>query len=177
MTSKYDGTETYKCLKQAFAAESEARNKYTYFASKATKEGYMEMADIFLMTAENEKEHAKLWYKELNDIGCTRENLENAACSEHHEWTEMYENYASIAESEGFLDLAKKFRQIASIEKEHEMRFRKLLVNMMNCEVFRKSEIQIWECKNCGHIVVGTMAPVICPVCNHPQGYFHIKKE
>ena len=173
----YAGTQTEKNLQEAFAGESQARNKYTYFASKAKKEGYEQIAALFLQTAENEKEHAKLWFKELNGIGTTAENLLAAAEGENHEWTDMYEGFARTAEAEGFPELAAKFRGVAAIEKRHEERYRALLHNVEAREVFAKSEVKVWECRNCGHIVVGTAAPEVCPVCNHPQSYFEISAE
>ncbi len=175
--NKYQGTQTEKNLAAAFAGESQARNKYTYFASKAKKDGYEQIAALFLKTADNEKEHAKLWFKELNGIGTTAENLEAAADGENYEWTDMYEEFAKTAEAEGFPELAAKFRGVGAIEKHHEERYRKLLANVQNGEVFQKGEIKIWECRNCGHIVIGTAAPEICPVCNHPQAYFEVNKE
>ena len=174
MASKYSGTQTEKNLEVAFAGESMARNKYTYFASKAKKEGFEQMAEIFLKTAENEKEHAKLWYKELHGIGDTAENLATAADGENYEWTDMYENFAKTAEEEGFPELAVKFRLVAAIEKRHEERYRALLKNIEAQEVFAKSEVKVWECRNCGHIVVGTKAPQVCPTCLHPQAYFEV---
>ena len=177
MVNKYAGTKTEKNLQEAFSGESQARNKYTYFASVAKKEGFEQMAAIFLQTAENEKEHAKMWFKELAGIGDTKSNLESAADGENYEWTDMYEEFAKTAEEEGFLDLAKKFRAVGAIEKHHEERYRALLRNLDNSEVFEKSEIKIWECRNCGHIVVGKKAPNVCPVCNHPQSYFEICAE
>ena len=173
----YAGTQTEKNLHAAFAGESEARNKYTYFASKAKKEGYEQIAAIFLQTAENEKEHAKLWFKELNGIGDTAENLAAAAAGENYEWTDMYEGFAKTAEAEGFPELAAKFRGVAAIEKHHEERYRALLHNVEAKEVFAKSEVKVWECRNCGHIVVGTQAPEVCPVCDHPQAFFEINKQ
>ena len=173
----YAGTQTEKNLHAAFAGESEARNKYTYFASKAKKEGFEQIAALFLQTAENEKEHAKLWFKELNGIGTTAENLAAAAAGENYEWTDMYEGFARTAEAEGFPELAAKFRGVAAIEKHHEERYRALLHNVEAKEVFAKSEVKVWECRNCGHIVVGTKAPEVCPVCNHPQAYFEINKQ
>ena len=175
--SKYAGTQTEKNLQEAFAGESQARNKYTYFASVAKKEGYEQMSEIFMKTAENEKEHAKLWFKELGGIGNTAENLKEAADGENYEWTDMYAGFADTAEKEGFTELAKKFRLVAAIEKTHEERYRALLNNIELAEVFAKSEVQVWECRNCGHIVVGTNAPEMCPTCNHPQSYFEIRKE
>ena len=173
----YAGTQTEKNLEAAFAGESQARNKYTYFASKAKKEGFEQIAALFLQTAENEKEHAKLWFKELNGIGTTAENLLAAAEGENHEWTDMYEGFARTAEAEGFPELAARFRGVAAIEKHHEERYRALLHNVEAKEVFAKSEVKVWECRNCGHIVVGTQAPEVCPVCNHPQSYFEINKQ
>ena len=173
----YAGTQTEKNLHAAFAGESEARNKYTYFASKAKKEGFEQIAALFLQTAENEKEHAKLWFKELNGIGTTAENLAAAAAGENYEWTDMYEGFARTAEAEGFPELAAKFRGVAAIEKHHEERYRALLHNVEAKEVFAKSEVKVWECRNCGHIVVGIQAPEVCPVCNHPQAYFEINKQ
>ena len=173
----YAGTQTEKNLQAAFAGESQARNKYTYFASKAKKEGFEQIAELFLKTADNEKEHAKLWFKELNGIGSTAENLVAAANGENYEWTDMYVEFAETAEKEGFFELAKKFRGVAAIEKRHEERYRALLHNVEMQEVFQKSEVKVWECRNCGHIVVGTAAPDVCPVCNHPQSYFEIHKE
>ena len=173
----YAGTQTEKNLHAAFTGESEARNKYTYFASKAKKEGFEQIAALFLQTAENEKEHAKLWFKELNGIGNTAENLAAAAAGENYEWTDMYEGFARTAEAEGFPELAAKFRGVAAIEKHHEERYRALLHNVEAKEVFAKSEVKVWECRNCGHIVVGTKAPDVCPVCNHPQAYFEINKQ
>ena len=170
----YAGTQTEKNLEAAFAGESQARNKYTYFASKAKKEGYEQIAALFLKTADNEKEHAKLWFKELNGIGDTKENLADAADGENHEWTDMYEEFAKTAEEEGFPELAAKFRGVAAIEKAQEERYRALLKNIEMQEVFKKSEVKVWECRNCGHIVVGTSAPEVCPVCNHPQAYFEV---
>ena len=171
------GSQTEKCLQAAFAGESQARNKYTYFASKAKKEGFEQIAALFLQTAENEKEHAKLWFKELNGIGTTAENLAAAAAGENYEWTDMYEGFARTAEAEGFPELAAKFRGVAAIEKHHEERYRALLHNVETKEVFAKSEVKVWECRNCGHIVVGTQAPDVCPVCNHPQAYFEINQQ
>ena len=176
-TNPYAGTQTEKNLLAAFAGESQARNKYTYFASKAKKEGYEQIAALFLKTADNEKEHAKLWFKELNGIGDTAQNLADAADGENYEWTDMYEEFAKVAEKEGFLDLAKKFRGVAAIEKHHEERYRALLKNVETAQVFEKSEVKVWECRNCGHIVVGTKAPDVCPVCNHPQSYFEVNAE
>ena len=176
-TTKYSGTQTEKNLEAAFAGESQARNKYTYFASVAKKQGFEQIADIFLKTADNEKEHAKMWFKELNGIGDTAENLLAAAEGENYEWTDMYEDFAKTAEEEGFTELAHKFRLVAAIEKHHEERYRALLRNVETTEVFKRSEIKVWECRNCGHIVVGKEAPEVCPVCNHPQSYFEIHAE
>ena len=171
MATKYSGTQTEKNLEAAFAGESQARNKYTYFASRAKKEA------LFLETAENEKEHAKLWFKELNGINDTAQNLADAAAGENYEWTDMYEGFAKTAEEEGFTELAIKFRMVAAIEKRHEERYRALLKNVETAEVFKRSEVKVWECRNCGHIVVGTSAPEICPVCAHPKAYFELHKE
>ena len=171
------GTQTEKNLEAAFAGESQARNKYTYFASKAKKEGFEQIAALFLKTADNEKEHAKLWFKELNGIGSTTENLEAAANGENYEWTDMYEGFAKTAEEEGFTELAQKFRRVAAIEKMHEERYRALLKNVEMQEVFKKSEVKVWECRNCGHIVVGTEAPEVCPTCDHPRSFFEIHAE
>ncbi|MCF0208148.1 MAG: rubrerythrin family protein [Bacteroidaceae bacterium] len=175
--TKYIGTQTEKNLEAAFAGESQARNKYTYFASKAKKEGFEQIAAIFQKTADNEKEHAKLWFKELNGIGSTAENLAAAADGENYEWTDMYEGFAKTAEEEGFAELAEKFRLVAAIEKRHEERYRALLHNVETQEVFKKSEVKVWECRNCGHIVVGTEAPELCPACAHPQAYFEIHAD
>ena len=177
MATKYSGTQTEKYLEAAFAGESQARNKYTFFASKAKKEGFEQIAALFLETAENEKEHAKLWFKELNGIGDTAQNLAAAADGENYEWTDMYEGFAKTAEEEGFPELAARFRGVAAIEKRHEERYRALLKNVETATVFEMSEVKVWECRNCGHIVVGTKAPEICPVCAHPQAYFEIHKE
>lgn len=174
MTTKYSGTQTEKNLEAAFAGESQARNKYTYFASKAKKEGFEQIAELFQKTADNEKEHAKMWFKELNGIGDTAQNLAAAAEGANYEWTDMYEGFAKTAEEEGFADLAMKFRLVAAIEKRHEERYRALLHNVEMKEVFAKSEVKVWECRNCGHIVVGEKAPEVCPVCAHPQAYFEI---
>ncbi len=177
MANKYEGTQTEKNLKAAFAGESMARNKYTFFSSKAKKDGFEQIAAIFLKTADNEKEHAKMWFKELNGIGDTAENLNAAAEGENYEWTDMYANFAKTAEEEGFTELAKKFRMVGEIEKAHEERYRALLKNVQMQEVFEKSEVKVWECRNCGHIVVGEKAPEICPVCAHPQAYFEVREE
>ena len=175
--SKYAGTKTEKNLREAFAGESQARNKYTYFASVAKKAGYEQIAELFLKTADSEKEHAKLWFKELGELGDTAQNLLQAAEGENAEWTDMYERMAKEADEEGFPDLAARFRGVAAIEKAHEERYRALLHNVETKQVFEKSGVQIWECRNCGHIVVGTSAPEVCPVCNHPQSYFEVKKN
>jgi len=176
MGSKYAGTETEKNLRNAFSGESEARNKYTYFASVAKKEGYEQIAALFRDTADNEKEHAKMWFKELNGIGTTAENLVSAAEGENFEWTDMYDRMAKEADEEGFHELAEQFRGVAAIEKSHEERYRALLNNVETKQVFEKSDVQIWECRNCGHLVVGTKAPEVCPVCNHPQSFFEVRK-
>ena len=173
----YAGTQTEKNLEAAFAGESQARNKYTYFASQAKKDGFEQISALFLKTADNEKEHAKMWFKELNGIGTTAENLADAAAGENYEWTDMYEGFARTAEAEGFTALANKFRMVAAIEKHHEERYRALLKNVEMQEVFKKSEVKVWECRNCGHIVVGTEAPEVCPVCAHPQAYFELNAE
>lgn len=177
MSNKYAGTQTEKNLRTAFSGESEARNKYTFFATKARKDGFEQIADLFLKTASNEMEHAKMWFQELNSIGTTAENLVSAAEGENYEWTDMYAGFAKTAEEEGFPDLAHKFRMVAEIEKTHEERYRDLLHNVEMQEVFAKCEIKIWECRNCGHIVVGKNAPEICAVCLHPQAYFEIKAK
>ncbi|MBR2736758.1 MAG: rubrerythrin family protein [Firmicutes bacterium] len=176
-SNPYAGTQTEKNLEAAFAGESQARNKYTYFASKAKKEGYEQIAALFLKTADNEKEHAKMWFKELNGIGNTAENLAAAAAGENYEWTDMYDGFAKTADEEGFHELAEKFRGVAAIEKAHEERYRALLHNVETKQVFEKSEVKVWECRNCGHIVVGTEAPEECPVCAHPQSYFELREE
>jgi len=175
--NKYQGTKTEKNLQAAFAGESQARNKYTYFASVAKKEGYEQISELFLKTAENEKEHAKMWFKELGELGNTAQNLKAAAEGENYEWTDMYDTFAKEAEEEGFVELAKKFRGVAAIEKEHEERYRALLKNVETKAVFEKSSVTVWECRNCGHIVVGMKAPEVCPVCAHPQSYFEVRKE
>ena len=175
--SKYSGTQTEKNLEAAFAGESQARNKYTYFASRAKKDGFEQIAAIFEETANNEKEHAKLWFKELEGIGDTAQNLAAAADGENYEWTDMYEGFAKTAQEEGFPELAARFRMVAASEKTHEERYRALLKNVETAKVFEKSEVKVWECRNCGHIVVGTKAPQICPVCAHPQSFFEVHKE
>jgi rubrerythrin len=171
------GSKTEKNLQAAFAGESQARNKYTYFASKAKKDGFEQIAALFLKTADNEKEHAKLWLKELEGIGSTAENLLEAAQGENYEWTDMYAGFAETADAEGFPELAAKFRLVAAIEKHHEERYRALLKNVETKQVFEKSEVKIWECRNCGHLVVGTKAPELCPTCAHPQAYFEVNAE
>lgn len=176
-TNPYAGTKTEQNLRDAFAGESQARNKYSYFASKAKKDGFEQIAAIFLHTAENEKEHAKMWFKELGGIGSTAENLAAAADGENYEWTDMYEGFARDADAEGFTELAEKFRAVAAIEKTHEERYRALLKNVETAAVFEKSEVKVWECRNCGHILVGTKAPELCPVCAHPQSYFEVRAE
>ena len=177
MGNKYAGTQTEKNLMEAFSGESQARNKYTYFASKAKKEGFEQISSLFLKTADNEKEHAKMWFKELEGIGNTAENLAAAAEGENYEWTDMYDGFAKTAEAEGFPELAEKFRMVAAIEKAHEERYRALLHNVEAQEVFAKREVKVWECRNCGHIVVGEKAPEVCPVCAHPQAYFEVHAE
>ena len=177
MNNPYVGTKTEKNLREAFAGESQARNKYTYFASIAKKEGYEQISELFLKTAENEKEHAKIWLKELGEIGTTETNLLCAAQGENFEWTDMYERMAKEAEEEGFVDLAAKFLAVAAIEKAHEERYRKLLENVEQKTVFEKSGVAVWECRNCGHIVIGTKAPELCPVCNHPQSFFELHQK
>ena len=176
-TTKYTGTQTEKNLQAAFAGESQARNKYTFFASVAKKQGYEQIAALFLKTADNEKEHAKLWFKELAGIGSTAENLAAAAEGENYEWTDMYAGFAKTAEAEGFPELAARFRMVGEVERHHEERYRALLHNVETAAVFAKSEVKVWECRNCGHIVVGTAAPEVCPVCNHPQSYFELCAE
>ena len=171
------GTKTEANLKAAFAGESQARNKYSYFASQAKKDGYEQIAAIFEETAHTEKEHAKMWLKELNGIGNTAENLKAAADGENYEWTDMYDEFAKVAKEEGFDRIAYLFEAVGKIEKEHEERFKKLLENVEEGKVFEAGEVKIWKCRNCGHIVVGTKAPEICPVCSHPQAYFEIKAE
>ena len=177
MANRYAGTKTEKNLLEAFAGESQARNKYTYFASVAKKQGFEQIASLFLATADNEKEHAKLWFKELGELGNTAENLLAAAQGENYEWTDMYDRMAKEADEEGFSDLAVKFRMVAAIEKTHEERYRALLNNVETAKVFEKCDVQVWECRNCGHLVVGTKAPEVCPVCAHPQAFFEVHKE
>ena len=175
--NKYAGTQSEKNLMTAFAGESEARNKYTFFASVAKKQGFEQIAALFLKTADNEKEHAKLWFKELNGIGDTADNLKAAAAGENYEWTDMYDSFAKTAEKEGFPELAARFRLVGAIEKHHEERYRALLHNIEMAEVFAKSEVKVWECRNCGHIVVGTQAPEGCPPCKHPHSYIEVHAE
>lgn len=177
MENKYKGTETEKNLRNAFALESQARNKYTFFASVAKKEGFEQISAFFQKTADNEKEHSELWYKELNELGDTTQNLKTAADGENFEWTEMYDGFAKTAEEEGFHELAEKFKLVAQIERRHEERYRKLLHNVETAQVFERSEIKIWECRNCGHIIIGTKVPEVCPVCEHAQAYFEIHAE
>lgn len=171
------GSKTEKNLMTAFAGESQARNKYTYFASVAKKEGYEQIAEIFLKTADNEKEHAKMWFKHLGELGNTAENLATAAAGENYEWTDMYDTFAKEAEEEGFKTIAYQFRAVAAIEKSHEERYRALLNNVEMQKVFEKSEETMWECRNCGHLVMGKKAPAVCPVCAHPGSYFEVRKE
>jgi len=171
------GSKTEQNLMTAFAGESQARNKYTYFASVAKKEGYEQIAAIFLQTADNEKEHAKMWFKALGELGNTAQNLAAAADGENYEWTDMYATFAKEAEEEGFTKLAKQFAMVAAIEKTHEERYRALLANVEMQKVFEKGEMTMWECRNCGHLVMGTKAPAACPVCAHPQSYFEVRKE
>ncbi len=175
--NKYAGTQTEKNLEAAFAGESLARNRYTYFASQAKKDGFEQIAALFLKTAENEKEHAKLWFKELNGISSTIRNLAVAADNENFEWTDMYAQFARTADEEGFPELAARFRMVALIEKHHEERYRALLKNMELQEVFARCEVKVWECRNCGHLIVGTSAPAVCPACDHPQSYFELNAE
>ena len=171
------GSKTEKNLMAAFSGESEARNKYTYFASVAKKEGYEQISELFLDTANNEKEHAKMWFKELKGIGNTAENLKSAAAGENYEWTDMYATFAKEADEEGFHELAEQFRGVAAIEKAHEERYRKLLHNVEAKAVFEKSGVTLWECRNCGHLAMGVKAPDVCPVCAHPQSYFEVRTE
>ena len=177
MANKYAGTQTEKNLQAAFSGESEARNKYTYFASKAKKEGFEQISALFTKTADNEKEHAEMWFKELDGIGDTAANLAAAADGENYEWTDMYDGFAKTADAEGFPELAAKFRMVGEIEKHHEERYRALLKNVETAQVFAKSEVKVWECRNCGHIIVGTAAPEFCPVCAHPKAYFELRAE
>ena len=171
------GTKTEQNLMTAFAGESQARNKYTYFASVAKKEGYEQISALFTKTAENEKEHAKMWFKLLNGIGNTAQNLASAAAGENYEWTDMYATFAKEAEEEGFTEIAAKFRAVAKIEKSHEERYRALLSNVEMQQVFEKGELTMWECRNCGHLVMGKKAPEVCPVCDHPRSYFEVRAE
>ena len=177
MANKYAGTQTEKNLREAFSGESQARNKYTYFASKAKKEGFEQISALFLKTADNEKEHAKMWFKELDGLGNTAENLASAADGENYEWTDMYAGFAKTAKEEGFDKIAALFEGVAKIEKEHEERYKKLLDNVKGECVFSKDGDVIWQCINCGHIVIGKKAPAVCPVCAHPQAYFQVKPE
>ena len=178
MANRYEGTRTLENLKTAFAGESQARNKYTYFASVAKKEGYEQIAAIFLETADNEKEHAKLWFKELGELGNTAENLKHAAEGENYEWTEMYKEFADVAEKEGFPELAARFRLVAEVEKHHEERYKALFANVENNEVFtKKTGIKVWKCRNCGYIYVGKEAPKVCPTCAHPQAFFELEAK
>ena len=178
MANKYAGTQTEKNLEAAFAGESQARNKYTYFASKAKKEGFEQIAALFLKTADTEKEHAKMWYKELhNGVGDTAHNLADAAAGENYEWTDMYAGFAKTAEEEGFPELAAKFRLVAAIEKHHEERYLALLKNVETAQVFAKSSVKVWECRNCGHLIVGEAAPDVCPTGDHPKAYFEVHAE
>ncbi len=170
------GSKTEKNLREAFAGESQARNKYTYFASVAKKEGFEQIASIFEETANNEKEHAKMWFKALGELGSTAENLKAAAAGENYEWTDMYERFAKDAEEEGFTKLAFQFREVGKIERAHEERYLALLKNIEMQKVFEKSEETMWECRNCGHLVIGKKAPLVCPVCAHPQSYFEVRK-
>ena len=177
MNKELKGTKTEQNLLAAFAGESQARNKYTYFASTAKKEGYEQISAIFTKTAENEKEHAKMWFKLLGELGNTAQNLAAAAAGENYEWTDMYATFADEAEAEGFTEIAEKFRAVAVIEKAHEERYRALLKNVEMQAVFAKSEETMWECRNCGHLVMGKKAPEVCPVCAHPQSYFEVRAE
>ena len=175
-TNKYSGTKTEQNLRTAFSGESEARNKYTFFASTAKKEGYEQIAALFQKTADNEKEHAKMWFKELQGIGSTADNLLSAAEGENYEWTDMYDSFAKTAEEEGFPELAQKFRLVGEIERHHEERYRALADNLKNSRVFAREEQQVWQCRNCGYTYIGKSAPLKCPVCAHPQSYFELKK-
>ena len=177
MANKYSGTQTEKNLMEAFSGESQARNKYTYFASVAKKQGFEQIAALFLKTADNEKEHAKMWFKELEGIGDTAENLKAAAEGENYEWTDMYAGFAKTAREEGFPEIADKFEMVGAIEKHHEERYRKLLKNIVDAVVFSRDGDCVWQCSNCGHIVIGKKAPEICPVCAHPQSYFQLNAE
>ena len=171
------GSKTERNLREAFAGESQARNKYTYFASVAKKQGFEQIAEIFLKTADNEKEHAKLWFKHLGELGDTAQNLKAAAEGEHEEWTDMYKRMAEEAEEEGFTQIAAQFRAVAKVEKTHEERYQALLKNVLDEKVFEKTDVVVWECRNCGHLHIGVKAPMVCPVCAHPQSYFEIRKE
>ncbi|MGN0160461.1 MAG: rubrerythrin [Lachnospiraceae bacterium] len=171
------GSKTEANLRAAFAGESQARNKYTYFASVAKKEGYEQICEIFLKTAENEKEHAKMWFKALGELGDTAANLAAAADGENYEWTDMYETFAKEAMEEGFTEIAARFKMVGKIEKAHEERYRALLNNVQMQQVFEKGDMMMWECRNCGHLVMGKKAPEVCPVCNHPQSFFEVRKE
>lgn len=175
--NKYAGTKTEENLKKAFSSESSARDKYTFYSYAAKKEGYEQIADLFLMTADNEREHAEMWFKELGENGTTPQNLTAAADLENHEWTDLYSEYAKTAEEEGFSELAQKFRLVGQIEKSHEERYRALLRNVETAKVFEKSEVKVWECRSCGHIVVGKQAPETCPVCGYKQSYFQLRAE
>ncbi len=177
MATNFADSKTKKNLEAAFAGESQARNKYTYFASVAKKEGYEQIAALFLETADNEKEHAKLWFKYLGGIGSTAENLAAAAAGENYEWTDMYKTFAEEARAEGFEEIAARFEGVGKIEAEHEERYRKLLANLNDGEVYKRGSIVIWKCRNCGHIHVGEFAPAVCPVCNHPQSYFELQAK
>jgi ferredoxin hydrogenase len=175
--NRFAGTKTEKNLWDAFAGESMARNKYTYFASVAKKAGYEQIAALFLKTAENEKEHAKLWFKHLGELGNTAENLLHAAEGEEYEWTDMYDRMAKEADEEGFTQIAAQFRAVAKVEKTHEERYQALLKNVLEEKVFEKSDVVVWECRNCGHLHIGVKAPKVCPVCAHPEAYFEVRKE
>lgn len=177
MNALYAGSETEENLKAAFSMESEARNRYTYYASVAKKEGFEQIAAVLLHLADNEKEHAKIWFKEFDTIDCTEDNLRRAMLNEKHEWEDVYSHYAEVADREGFPELAKKFRQVGSVELHHEEILKKLFQNVQKSQFFRKSEIKIWECRNCGHVHIGLSAPEICPTCNHPQAYFEVMAE
>ncbi len=171
------GTKTEQNLREAFAGESQARNKYTFFASVAKKQGFEQIAEIFLKTADNEKEHAKLWFKHLGELGDTAENLKAAAEGENYEWTDMYDRMAKEADEEGFTAIAAQFRAVAKVEKTHEERYQALLKNVLEEKVFEKTDVVVWECRNCGHLHIGVKAPKVCPVCAHPEAYFEVRKE
>ena len=177
MKNQYDSTKTGQNLRAAFSVEAEARDRYTFFASRAKKDGFEQIAALFLKTAENEMAHAKLWFRELDGIGGTAENLVSAAEGEHYEWAEMYADFARTAEAEGFAELAARFRLVAAIEKQHEERYRALLHNVEAREVFARSDVRVWECRRCGHLVVGESASEVCPTCNHPQAFFELHAE